>query len=170
MNDTQITELAGRHYLISQLLKGGAEVAMPLRDRGIDLIMYLDRDRDVPEFVACPVQLKANQEARFGVERKYEKIPNLLMVYAWNVSTELPELYALTYLEAVSLLDKKGHTKTTSWTKEKGGWSLKVNGNWREMLSDYQMKPEQPQKWRTKILEVCKRGRSSDTAHMCAED
>jgi hypothetical protein len=157
MSDTQITELSGRHYLISQLLKGKVEVAMPLRDRGIDLIAYLDRVGDVPEFVGCPIQLKANEKARFGIDRKYEKIPNLLMVYAWHVSTDAPELYALTYSEAFGLLDKRGHTKRASWT-EKGAWTLKVNDEWRKMLSPYLMQPEQ---WGPKILSVCKAGKST---------
>ena len=157
MNDTQITELKGLHYLISQLLKGGVEVATPLRDRGIDLIAYLDRIGDVPGFYACPIQLKANEGARFGVDKKYEHIPNLLMVYAWHVSTDKPELYALTYSEAVALLDQRGHTKRASWT-EKGGWSLNVNDLWRKMLSPYRMQPEM---WRAKILSVCRTKKSS---------
>jgi hypothetical protein len=153
MSDTQITELAGRHYLISQLLAGGVEVATPLRDRGIDLVAYLDRGTgDVAEFLACPIQLKANEEARFGIDRKYESIPNLLMVYAWMVSTDSPELFALTYSEAVALLEQRNHTKTRSWN-ELGGYSLRVNDRWREMLSPYRM---QPKMWRAKILSVCK--------------
>jgi hypothetical protein len=165
MKDTQITELAGRHYLISQLLKGGVEVAMPLRDRGIDLIAYLDRTGNVPEFAACPIQLKANEEARFGINRKYEKIPNLLMVYAWDVSTDAPTLCALTYPEAVNLLDQRGHTKTASWT-DKGGYSLKVNDVWRKMLAPYRMQPET---WRAKILSVCKGEKSSHTTPIRTE-
>ena len=157
MPDTQITELAGRHYLISQLLAGGVEVATPLRDRGIDLIAYLDRSGDTPEFLACPIQLKANEEARFGVHRKYERIPNLLMVYAWNVSSPAPELYALTYPEAVALLDHRKHTQTRSWN-ELGGYSLAVNDVWRELLAPYRM---QPDTWSAKILSVCNSNTSS---------
>lgn len=152
MSDTQITELAGRHYLISQLLAGGVEVATPLRDRGIDLIAYLDRVGDEPEFLACPIQLKANEEARFGVLRKYESIPNLLLVYAWNVSSNSPDLFALTYSEAVALLEERNHTKTRSWN-ELGGYSLAVNDRWKQMLSPFRMKPEM---WSSKIMTVCK--------------
>jgi hypothetical protein len=157
MSDTQITELAGRHYLISQLLAGGVEVASPVRDRGIDLIAYMDRVDDQPEFLACPIQLKANEEARFGVEKKYEKTRNLLMVYAWKVSTTAPELYALTYHEVVELLEGRGHTRTASWTKVGGGYSLKVNDAWREILSSFRMKPED---WQPAILSVCRTGRT----------
>ena len=100
----KIPELAGRHYLISQLLAGGVEVALPVRDKGIDLIAYLDRTDQGQGFLACPLQLKANQLARFGLRRKYHQFQNLLMVYAWNVSGPTPKLYALTYAEAEALL------------------------------------------------------------------
>jgi hypothetical protein len=152
MSDTQITELAGLHYLISQLLKGGVEVATPLRDRGIDLIAYLDRAGEVPQFLACPIQLKANEEARFGVDRKYENIPNLLMVYAWNVSSTSPELYALTYREVVALLKQRNHTETRSWN-ELRGYSLRVNDLWRGLLLPYRMESKM---WAAKIQTVCK--------------
>ena len=152
MSDTQITELAGLHYLISQLLKAKIEVATPLRDRGIDLIAYIDREGVDARFLACPIQLKANEEARFGLDKKYEKIPNLLMVYAWHVSTDVPELHALTYAQAFALLQDRGHTERSSWT-EKGVWTLRVNVNWRERLSDYQIKPDEPEKWKQRILQ-----------------
>ncbi len=151
MPDTQITELAGRHYLISQLLAGGVEVAVPVRDKGIDLIAYLDRTEEGRGFLARPLQLKANQEARFGLHRKYEQFQNLLMVYAWNVSGDKPELYALTYREAEALIRERGHTDTRSWT-ELGGYTLAVNEAWRERLQSYRM---HPQHWAPKIVKVC---------------
>ena len=150
MKDTQITELAGRHYLISQLLSGGVEVATPLRDRGIDLIAYLDR-LDEGAFYACPIQLKANEKARFGVHRKYETIPNLLMVYAWHVSGTTPSLYAMTYKEAAGLLEARGHTETRSWN-ELGGYSLTVNEQWATVLAPYKMDAKD---WMPKILATC---------------
>jgi hypothetical protein len=157
MADTQITELAGRHYLISQLLAGGVRVATPVRDHGIDLIAYVDQIEDSGKFFACPIQLKTAKDKRFSLYRKYEKFPNLLMVYAWNISSDTRALYALTYYEAEKLLKKgpKGtdHTKTDSWTKKNGGYHFEVNDDWLERLRDYQMKPEQ---WKEKILEVSK--------------
>jgi hypothetical protein len=156
MSDTQITELAGRHYLISQLLSGGVEVASPVRDKGIDLIAYLDSVDSHTDFLAIPIQLKANQEARFGVDKKYEKIRNLLMVYAWKVSTQEPELYALSYQEVVEQLESRNHTKSPSWIKH-GGYSLKVNDAWRERLRQFRMRPED---WHATLLSVCKTGRT----------
>ena len=40
--DSQVIELLGRNRLVSELLRAGLEVAIPARDRGIDLIAYLD--------------------------------------------------------------------------------------------------------------------------------
>jgi hypothetical protein len=79
--DSQLTELIGRHFLIAQLVAGGLEVAVPVRDRGVDLIAYLDLSTETGRFVSCPIQMKASQEARFGLEKKYEKIANLLIAY-----------------------------------------------------------------------------------------
>ena len=38
MLDSQVTEYLGRNLLIDQLLRAGVEVAIPVRDRGVDLI------------------------------------------------------------------------------------------------------------------------------------
>ena len=40
--DSQLTEIAGKHLLISRLVAAGFEVAQPLRDKGIDLVAYQD--------------------------------------------------------------------------------------------------------------------------------
>jgi len=158
MADTQITALAGHHYLISQLLADDIEVAVPVRDHGIDLIAYVDRIETAGQFFACPIQLKTAKDERFILQRKYEKFPNLLMVYAWNISNDATRvLYALTYNEAKKLLQDgpKGtdHTKTKSWTKKNGGYHFKVNDDWRDRLKDYKMKRG---KWAEKIREVSK--------------
>jgi hypothetical protein len=39
--DAQFVELAGRNWLVSQLIQGGIEVARPERDCGVDLIATL---------------------------------------------------------------------------------------------------------------------------------
>ena len=40
--DTQTIEILGRNRLVNELLVAGLEVAIPLRDRDIDLIAYID--------------------------------------------------------------------------------------------------------------------------------
>jgi|SRR5581483_2011981 len=149
MRDSQLTELSGRHFLIAQLVAGGLEVAVPVRDRGVDLIAYLDLSAETKRFVSCPIQMKASQEARFGLDRKYEKIAGLLIAFVWHVEDPSRAcVYALTYQEAFSLLEKRGHTKTASWT-EKNGYSVPNPGEaWLKDLQAYRMTPD---RWRERI-------------------
>src|ERR1700722_2200821 len=99
--DAQLVELAGRNWLASTLLRAGIEVARPERDRGVDLIAYIDLDEDIKNFVACPIQMKAATRKVFSLDPKYAKFPNLILAYVWNL--ELPsetKCFALTYPEA----------------------------------------------------------------------
>ena len=80
--DSQTVEIVGRNYLVSRLVSDGLEVARPERDRGVDLIAYLDLD-EAGRFVACPIQMKAATTASFSLFRKYERIAQLLLVHIW---------------------------------------------------------------------------------------
>src|SRR5437660_905735 len=82
--DTQIVELLGRHQLINELLRAELEVAVPARDRGIDLIAYADLGTKVEKFAACPIQMKAALSASFSIESKYQKFPNLISRQSTN--------------------------------------------------------------------------------------
>ncbi len=65
MIDAQTIELAGRSQLTSELLRAGLEVPMPLRDRGIDLIAYVDTgDNEKPMLQA---RSSANISVRWSV-------------------------------------------------------------------------------------------------------
>jgi len=158
--DSQVVELAGRSWLIAQLLQAGLEIARPERDRGIDLIAYLDLDESVADFIACPIQVKAASTSMFGLDPKYEKFPRMLLAYVWNVgdSTQTTA-YALTYQEALGVADKMGWTKTDSWITggkhQRRGYTVTSVGEkskLRSLLEDHRMTPE---KWKTKVIEVC---------------
>jgi len=84
--DTQLVEIIGRQRLISDLLTADLEIALPIRDRGVDLIAYADLRDQVAHFTACPIQMKAALEASFSIDRKYARFPNLLIAYVWHVS------------------------------------------------------------------------------------
>jgi len=75
--DAQLVEMLGRHRLIAELLRANLEVAIPARDRGIDLIAYADLETQVTRFSACPIQLKAALGGSFSVDRKYAKFSRL---------------------------------------------------------------------------------------------
>jgi hypothetical protein len=148
--DTQVVELLGRNRLISELLHAGLEVAVPQRDRGVDLIAYLDLESHVSSFVARPIQMKAPSHESFSVYRKYSKICDLILSFVWNL--EHPEhavTYALTYPEAVTIADEMGWTKTSSWL-DQGGYSTSSPGKkLLELLGPHKMSPAL---WRLKIV------------------
>lgn len=112
--DGQTVEIIGRNFLVSQLVADGLEVARPERDRGVDLIAYLDLD-EAGRFVACPIQMKAATTASFSLFRKYERIAQLLLVYVWNAQQpDQASAYALRYHEAKAVANEMGWTRTES--------------------------------------------------------
>ena len=118
MGDTQLLEIVGRHRLIERLLAAGVEVAIPARDRGVDLIAYLDLDQQQGKFLAVPIQMKAAAGAIFAVNQKYWKFPELLIAYVWNAnSLRECEIFVATQAEACRIADEMGYTKTASWQK-----------------------------------------------------
>jgi hypothetical protein len=149
--DTQQIELIGRNLLVGLLLRDGLEVARPERDRGIDLIAYVDLDETGGPFLACPLQLKAFTQAAFSVDQKYARFPNLLLAYLWNVSdpTRL-EAYCLTYPEAVEVATSMGWTTTASWRS--GIYSTtRPPGRLRDLLEPRRMGPGS---WMTRVRTV----------------
>jgi hypothetical protein len=114
--DDQQTELVGRNWLVSQLLRDGVEVARPERDRGVDLIAYLDRESDGARFVAYPIQMKAAARFNFGFARKYERFPNLLFAFVWDLEDPSRTSAAcMTLSEVVEVCEQLGWTTTGSW-------------------------------------------------------
>ena len=114
--NTQLTEVFGRNRLINDLLRSGVEVATPVRDRGVDLIAYVDLDEQMGRFAAVPIQIKAATQRSFTIDRKYARFPDLLMGFVWGVAQpETATIYALTYLESVGVGEKMGWLATDSW-------------------------------------------------------
>ena len=142
--DSQRIELLGRNLLVSELIRAGLEVALPLRDRGVDLVVYADQASAVEAFAAVPIQMKAASERSFGIDQKYAKIANLLLVHVWNVGQpEDLEIFALRYPDAVAIAEQKGWTATASW--ERGGYSVSRPGKELfKLLEPYRMSRE---KW-----------------------
>ena len=100
---SQITEIMARNRLINDLLNDGLEVAGPLRDCGIDLIVYAAFDRS--PFIAIPIQMKASRNTSFSVDGKYERIPKLVIAYVWGLAKPTQTAtYALTYSELFSVV------------------------------------------------------------------
>jgi len=147
--DSQLTEIAGKHLLISRLVAAGFEVAQPLRDKGIDLVAYRDGE-DGKEFAAYPIQLKASSHESFSLDKKYERFgPRLLIAYVWNVQDpEHSDVYALTFGDALQVMKKKGYAETDSWTK-KGYYFVRSAGiELKEILEPYKMTTK---RWQEKL-------------------
>jgi len=139
MIDSQQVEILGRSRLKAALIEAGMEVATPERDNGVDLIVY----RWSPatgDFAARPIQMKAASSFTFGVDRKYERIPHLILAYVMNVRAD-HELYALWYRDAVNVAESLGWTKTDSWAKGGGYTRTYGSKNLVQALGPYKMDP-----------------------------
>ena len=142
--DAQTVELLGRSRLMSELFNAGLEVALPLRDRGIDLIAFAELRTKVDQFIACPIQMKAASASSFFVHRKYSRIRNLILAYVWHVGDPArATTYALTYREAVRILCRMGFAKTRSW-KNAGYGVTRPSRKLLALLEPYKMTSE---KW-----------------------
>lgn len=120
--DTQQVEIIGRNLLVSACVADGIEVSEPLRDRGIDLIIFDDQAHH-GQFSALPVQLKASSSRSFSVHAKYAKFPNLLMAYTWHSDNPVDaRLYIMTYKNALNIAREVGWLNTPSWISG-GGYS-----------------------------------------------
>lgn len=150
-HDTQIIELMGRNKLVNALLEAGLEVARPERDRGIDMIVYLDIAKN-KTFVARPIQMKAASRKSFGLDEKYKRINALLLVYVWHThgGKDL-EIYVLTYKEAFSVAKKMGYTETEFWRQKRRYSTSSPSQRLCELLEEYKMTS---QKWKEKITNL----------------
>jgi len=108
---------------MGELLAAGLEVAIPARDRGVDLVVYLDLKGNTPEFVAYPIQMKAASKRHFSISKKYARIRDLILAFVWHVNDAvLPVTYAMTYPDAVRIGRRMKYTDTASW-KQDGKYS-----------------------------------------------
>lgn len=149
--DTQTIEILGRNRLVDELLMAALEVALPLRDREVDLIAYVEPTGAASTFAAVPIQMKAASARAFSIDAKYAKLSNLVMAYVWGLrAPEHATTFALTYAEALAVANAMGWTATASW--DSGTYSTaSPNQRLLEQLLPYRMSPEA---WRKKISAV----------------
>ena len=146
--DPQQVEIVGKHVLIANLIAAGIEVAEPIRDRGIDLIAFVE-GKNGGTFNACPIQLKASTNQVFGLDRKYENSHSLRIVFVWEATVPKDsELYSLTYEEAERILHIMEYDLTDSW--EKGRYvSTKPSRKLKELLKAHRV--NEPKEWLAKL-------------------
>lgn len=113
--DTQQVEIIGRNFLVAQLVAEDLEVATPLRDEGVDLLVYTGK-RSEGNFVAAPIQLKSAQAAIFGVDTKFLAFPSLILACVWGVKgAKGMQLYLMTYKQALEVAEELGWTRTNDF-------------------------------------------------------
>jgi hypothetical protein len=135
--DSQQVELIGRHRVIESMVRDGVEVAIPVRDNGIDLIAYVNTG----VCVACPIQLKAASGESFSVHRKYETAVRLMMCYAWHVHEQEPVIYAMSHVDAHRIAEQKGWTSTASWTQRREYSTTRPSEDLKLLLAEHRVKP-----------------------------
>jgi len=136
------TRQAGRHIFVSQVQAAGFKLAEPLSDESIDYLIYSAAGRN-HEFVSYAVKLKTSSSETFYLYKKYADIPRFLLVYVWNaLGPEENSVYALTYEEALRILEAKGYAKSDSWVR-RGGFSVTHAGSeLKKMLEPFLMTRE----------------------------
>lgn len=145
--DAQTIGLLGRDKVIEQLHRAGLEVALPRRDRGIDVIAYADRDR---VFQALPIQVKASAEFRWVVNEKYGPFGEMVIAFAMYLANENRSLvYALPHTENLAIADRLGYTRSSAtWLRPKrasqGGyvWIDRPRPELVSALEPYRASPE----------------------------
>jgi hypothetical protein len=148
--DTHVVEVLGGELPVEQLLRAGIEVAEPVRDRGVDLIAYLERGEDHQRFAAFPIQLKACSERAWNIDRKYVAIPGLILAYVWYVSQPVKTVvYAMTYIEALGVAEEMKYAASPSWRD--GGYYATSSPSAKlvELLEAHRMSPE---RWMALLL------------------
>lgn len=146
--DAQTVEIIGRNYLLNQLLQAGLEVATPERDRGIDVIAYVDLPEKKDGFQAIPIQLKALRNFRFGIDSKYAKFPNMLIVHICHLDDpKKTVVYALTHKETEKICDAMGWGWRAKGIYSRGGENQKLN----DLLAPFKVTPEN---WKQRFFHV----------------
>lgn len=128
-------------------------MARPERDRGIDLIIYRDLDES-GRFLSRPIQIKAASGESFGLNPKYSKFPDLLLVYIWHLSFLDDTLcFGLSYQEALGIMKEMGYANTESWLtgargKRRGYSTTKPSKRLKKLLEPYEMTVD---RWRATL-------------------
>lgn len=135
--DSQQIEILGRAALTAALVADGLEVAHPERDAGIDLLAFT-----VDPWGVVPIQMKAATGERFSLDRKYERIPVLVMVYVWNARTAgQAEFYAMAWEEAKAIADELGWTSTATWLNRGTYTNNQPGERVKAAISPHRMEP-----------------------------
>jgi hypothetical protein len=151
LDATDSTRRVGKRIFESHVQAAGLKLAEPLHDDQIDYLIYCSSGRN-NELVSYAVQLKTSRHETFSLHKTDVHIPRSLLAYVWR--TQHPDessIYALTYGEALRIIESKGYAKTPSWISE-GGYSITHAGlELKEMLEPYKMTTK---RWQEKLQAI----------------
>jgi hypothetical protein len=119
MEDKQLIELIGRARFTEFAIRSGFELATPLRDCGVDCLLYFPVEDDLFN-TAIPIQLKSYSSRALTVDSKYNRIGNILHVILWNCLATDIEYFALTQKLAMELAVFFKWNELPGWKKKKG--------------------------------------------------
>jgi hypothetical protein len=144
------TRKAGKRIFVSRAEAAGLRVDDGRRCEGADLRLSFaaGTTRDGATFA---VKLKAYSDARFTLYKTDLKAPRSLLAYVWNAKTpEESSIYALTYEEALRIVQARPYVETKSWV-DYGGYSIRVGVTLKKMLEPYRMTPE---RWKQRLQSI----------------
>jgi hypothetical protein len=117
--EKQHIEVIGTAKFTEFAILSGFEVAFPIRDCGIDCILYFPIEDNLLT-TAIPVQLKCYTAQALTVDSKYDRIGNILHVIIWNCLTSNPEFFALPQQKAMRIAQKFNWDKLPGWASKNG--------------------------------------------------
>jgi hypothetical protein len=136
------TRQSGKRIFESHVRAAGLKLDEPSNKDGIDYLLYRE-DMKSRERVSYFVKVKTSIHEVFSLYKRDSQIPRLLVAYVWHANTpEESSVYALTYEEALRIVESKPYVTSKSW-KEDGGYSVTHAGaELRKMLEPYRMTQE----------------------------
>jgi hypothetical protein len=149
----ETTRKSGMRIFESQVRQAGLRLVEPPKKNGIDYLIYTEAKSDSDmEGTSVPVKLKTSIHEVFSLYKKDSTIPRLLVTYVWHAKEpQASEVYALTYDEALQIVESKPYSSTKSWIDE-GGYSVTHAGaELKEMLQEFRMTPK---KWRQRLQSI----------------
>lgn len=117
--EKQLIEVIGRSKFTEFAILSGFELATPVRDCGIDCLLYFPCEDDLLN-TAVPVQLKCYSSQALTVDSKYNRMGNILHIVLWNCLDTNPKYFALTQKHAMRLAEHFNWNKLSGWVNKKG--------------------------------------------------
>ena len=94
--------------------------------------------------------VKAASKRVFAIDRKFERVANLIVAYVWYLETpEKAIAYALTWKEAFEIAKTKKYVKAKSWTEDGYFVNTTPGAELCRLLAPYEMTPD---KWYRKVV------------------